>query len=325
MLRLVGAVAVGTAAAAIGSRADPVSASTGDTMTAGNTASATSGDLTQLNGNFRAIADSSNGGSAMTGHGATIVGYSYANSSTSIEAGVLGMGGNFVFPFATTAHGVVGKMFNALGSGSGVYGVSNANAAGTSAGVRARSEKGPAVQLEVTFPDVPTSGTWTAGALVPDSAGRLWYCTVGGSPGTWRNLTAPTFHPITPTRVYDSRSPLPSQGTIAAGGTRTLSVKDGRDLTTGAVTVAGLVPAGAVAITCNVTVVNTVGAGFLAVNPGGVSAISAATVNWSASGQILNNGVNVTIDPATLTVTVVAGGGSGASTDFIIDVTGFYL
>lgn len=63
-----------------------------------------------------------------------------------------------------------------------------------------------------------------------------------------------------------------------------MSVEDARSLDTGAVTTADIVPAGAVAVTANVTVVNTVGAGFLAVNPGGDTEVKAATVNWYARG-----------------------------------------
>jgi hypothetical protein len=198
-------------------------------------------------------------------------------------------------------------------------------------GVRARSANGPTILLDAVLTGVPTTGTWALGSLVADTAGKLWYCTAGGTPGTWFELTAPaptipavsTFHATTPTRVYDSREPLPLQGTLAAGQNRTISVADGRAVAGGAVTVANLVPAGSTAITANVTVVNTVGAGFLTLNPGGVATISAATINWSAAGQILNNGVTLAIS-ASRELTVVAGGSGGATTDFVLDVTGYF-
>lgn len=66
-------------------------------------------------------------------------------------------------------------------------------------------------------------------------------------PGTWRKLAGPRRHgpcPITPTHVYNSRAAAPAQGVLGAGGSTALSVKDGRDLTTGNVTVADLIPAG---------------------------------------------------------------------------------
>jgi hypothetical protein len=82
-------------------------------------------------------------------------------------------------------------------------------------------------------------------------------------------------------------------------------------------------PVGATAVTANVTVVNTVVSGFLAVNPGGDTVVKAATINWSAAGQVLNNGVNLTLD-GSRQVTVIAGGLPGAQTDFVIDLTGYY-
>jgi hypothetical protein len=124
--------------------------------------------------------------------------------------------------------------------------------------------------------------------------------------------------------VYDSRVTLPSPGTLAGGQNRTLSLKDKRDQNSGAVLTADVLPTGATAISCNVTVVNTVGGGFLTVNPGTTGGTAAATINWSTSGQILNNGVIVALG-GDRQVTVTAGGGSAAKTDFVIDVTGYFL
>jgi hypothetical protein len=48
------------------------------------------------------------------------------------------------------------------------------------------------------------------GEMLCDGDGTLWYCTVAGTPGTWRKMagagTSGQFHPITPARVYDSRT-----------------------------------------------------------------------------------------------------------------------
>ncbi len=157
--------------------------------------------------------------------------------------------------------------------------------------------------------------------------GDLWFCVASGTPGTWRKLTGlaagGAFHPFPPTRVYDSRN-SGTGGPLVASTNRTVSVKDGLDVTTGAVRYPDVVPAGATAITANVTVVGTAGAGFLAVNPGGATVVEAATVNWYTDGQVLNNGVNLTLD-ANRRLTVIAGGSTGAQADFVIDVTGYYL
>jgi len=167
------------------------------------------------------------------------------------------------------------------------------------------------------------------GELDVDADGVLWWCIASGTPGVWRELAGPSsagaFHALPPGRVYDSRDPLPGPtGPLTAGQQRTVSVADRRVVGTGAVAVANFVPPGATAIAANVTVVETAGAGFLTVNPGGVTAVNAATVNWFAPGQILNNGVTLTLD-ATRKLDVIAGGGAGAATNFVIDVSGYYL
>jgi hypothetical protein len=162
-----------------------------------------------------------------------------------------------------------------------------------------------------------------------DIAGKaLWYCYESGIPGKWRKLAGPgtagAFHPISPKRVYDSRLPVPAPGVLAAGATRDVSVADARDLATGAVKVANIVPAFASAITCNITVVDTVGGGYVTANPGGVTTVDAASINWSATGQVLNNGTVVTLD-AQRRVTLICGGGPGTQTNVVIDVTGYFL
>ena len=108
------------------------------------------------------------------------------------------------------------------------------------------------------------------------------------------------------------------------GGTRLLSVADRRDLVDRAVLTANFVPAGATAISCNVTVVDTVLSGFLTINPGGNVVVNAATINWSGPGQILNNGMMLTLN-ANREITVIAGGAPGSSTHFVIDVNGYFL
>ncbi|MCU1365846.1 MAG: hypothetical protein JWL72_1023 [Ilumatobacteraceae bacterium] len=158
--------------------------------------------------------------------------------------------------------------------------------------------------------------------------GDLYFCVAAGSPGTWRKITGPGvaggFHALTPGRVYDSRQTLPLPGVLGSGSNRTISVADRRDatLTTGAVVQANFVPAGATAVAANVTITGTKGGGFLVVNPGGNTTVGASTINWSADGQNLANGVILTLD-ASRQLTIIAGG--GGSTDFIIDISGYYL
>jgi hypothetical protein len=162
------------------------------------------------------------------------------------------------------------------------------------------------------------------GVIEADAQGDLWFCYKGGNPGDWRKITgrstAGAFHAVAPGRVYDSRAAAPSPGTITGGQSRTISVADKRNPDTGAVTLANLVPAGATAIAANVTIVSTDGAGFVVCNPGGITSVDASTINWSAPGQALANGVILALDDQRR-LTIVAGGGS---THVIIDVTGYF-
>lgn len=239
-----------------------------------------------------------------------------------------------------TKDGVYGSAVSGMGvrgasaTGIGVWGESSGNAPGVSGrsnggfGVAARG--GTAAIVLIPVQGAPSARTVPAGtgAIDIDTNGDVWLCTAAGTPGTWRKLSGPAtagaYHPVTPGRVYDSRVANPSGlvGILASGAKRTISLADRRDFTTGASELTNFVPAGATAVTANVTVVDTVGAGFVTLNPGGTTTATTAGINWSASGQILNNGQNLTLDAARQ-VTLVCGG--GGSTHVVIDVTGYYL
>jgi hypothetical protein len=128
--------------------------------------------------------------------------------------------------------------------------------------------------------------------------------------------------PITPARAYDSRLPMTpdANGVLTAGANRTISVANARNVDTGAI-VGALVPGTATAVAYTLTASTTSG-GLLAVNPGGISAVSASTINWSAPNQVFANTGVVKLGPGS-TLTVVAGG--AGATDFIIDIVGYYL
>ncbi len=172
------------------------------------------------------------------------------------------------------------------------------------------------------------SDAHSAGELTVDSTAQLWLCVASGTPGTWRKLagatTAGAFHPIDQVRVYDSRVPAPTPGRLAANANRVVSIKDGRQPTTGAVTAADAIPAGATAITGNITVTET-GApgGYLTVMPGDATAPVGSTVNWFGPGQSLANSFISRLD-AKRQVNVFCGGAPSPDTHFILDVTGYY-
>jgi hypothetical protein len=130
----------------------------------------------------------------------------------------------------------------------------------------------------------------------------------------------PRFVPITPTRVYDSRS-NPPLGPLTDGGTRVVSVATGFTPGTNTVSATNVVPTGAIAIAYNLTVTETVGGGYVYVAPGDATSIAGSSINWMATGQTLANGLVVKLDSLRQVKAFVV----GPSTQFILDVLGFYV
>ena len=176
---------------------------------------------------------------------------------------------------------------------------------------------------------VPTSGHHQSGEFVA-TANALYYCVAGNmaDAGTWRTIAdysaAGSFFPISPARVYDSRKANPGpQAALATGNSRTISVADQYDPATAALVQPNVVPSGATAISYNLTVVNTVGAGgYLAVNEGGNTVVAASAINWTGAGLSLANASVVQLN-GTRQITVICGG-AATSTNFIVDVVGYY-
>jgi hypothetical protein len=222
--------------------------------------------------------------------------------------------------------GVIGTSTSSFG----LWGLSNAGigVVATSAntyGLTANSNSYAAARLSnAGSSGPPTTGTYDRGALFAPTDGSLWWCVVGGTPGTWRLVTSPlttAFIPITPTRVYDSRAPQPSAGAqIAAGTSRDISVASGRDLVSGAVTAPNIVPSGARAVFLNLTIAGANAQGTVALAPGGSATYSASAINFAANER-LANGLAVSINPTNRTVRAFA---VSASVAVIIDVYGYY-
>ncbi len=318
LLRLAGAAAAGATAVALGS-ATSAAADTGYS-TGGAT---TVGDVVrqQLNG------------SRSTEYGflfATVSEPMLSNNSATWPAAVAGLAID-----GQTANGAHFRSETNMGHGavieaSGEYGI-GVRATAKGIGGTGLWALGDAAALELhSEPSVPSppdrSTAGWAGMMAVDYEYNLWFCTTNGTPGQWRKLagrqTGGTFHPVTPTRVYDSRSPAPAQGKLAGGNHRTVAIKDGRDLSTGAVNASDIVPAGATAIAVNVGITQTATGGWLTVNPGGTTTIGASSINWSATGQVLANGIIAKINETTRELTIVAGG--AGETHFFLDVTGYW-
>lgn len=164
----------------------------------------------------------------------------------------------------------------------------------------------------------PATGTYATGDVFCDAGGSMWVCVAGGTPGSFRKLAGPAtagaLHAIDPARVYDSRL---SDGPLAVGGIRTISV---------ATATAGrtVVPAGAIAIAYNLTITGSVGGGWLGIVPHAGAFGGTSSINWFAAAQTLANGGIVKLG-GDRQCDIWSGGRAGASTQFIVDITGYYL
>lgn len=319
LFKLAAGAAAGGTALALAKTAGPVAAADTDAITAGEqTNSGDSGTTTTVlayqntdapaysfltfnyNANLFTVRDNSEGfviaGAAnSSGYPAAVGGY--ANST--VANGLYGYSKNDGF-------GVV-----AYGGGTGT------------AGLLARGNR-----ANVEFfndGDAPSARTdiHTRGEMVCDDNGNLWYCIESGTPGSWRKIsgadTAGGFHPVTPFRVYDSREE--GSGGIAGSTDVTVSVKDGRDPESYAVTIPDGVPDGASAISANIVAINAVGNGFATVNPGGDTSVGAAALNWK-EGQTIGNAGIFKINPDRDLAVLVRG---ITNIDFTVDITGYWL
>ncbi|MEQ1701141.1 MAG: hypothetical protein ABMA25_13590 [Ilumatobacteraceae bacterium] len=141
---------------------------------------------------------------------------------------------------------------------------------------------------------------------------------------------------LEPFRCYDSRwttqsgGPILSFGRLTTGQTRSVAVWPMFDTTgTTAFFDRGVIPTSTaiLAVTYNLTIVSTIGVGFLMVGPGG-STPTSSHINWFAASQVLANAGTVRIFPGAAgdvqTIQVRAGGPGSASTHFVVDITGWY-
>jgi hypothetical protein len=123
------------------------------------------------------------------------------------------------------------------------------------------------------------------------------------------DMTGATYHPTTPARLLDTRL-AGSGGKLTANTPRQIPIR-------------GLKGVGsdAVAVTGNVTSVNSTSAWAIYVGPAALSKPATSSVNFTA-GQIVANNVTVSLSAAgSLWATFMSNGGT---TDLVFDVTGYY-
>ena len=333
-----GAAAAAAAVGVVGS-ARPAAAAAGDNFITGQTNNAGSSTTTlnssNVNGVFRAInstnatglygqaAGSGDGTQGWSSSGRGVYGYSSTGNGVRGEAG--GINAAVFGSAGGSGGGVVGQAVNGFGvtgtsNNVGVYGQ------GAQYGVLAEGTGAVAARFVNSTPTVwpPTSGTYSVGMLSAQSDGSLWVCVTSGTPGVWRQLTstaaAGAFVPIVPARVFDSRYLAPV-GPLGSGQSRVVSVATSYNPDSATVALSNVVPSGATAVAVNLTIANTVGAGYLFLAPGDASSITASSINWSSSGQSVANALIVPLDASRQLKAFVGGGGS---TDFLCDVSGYY-
>lgn len=193
------------------------------------------------------------------------------------------------------------------------------------------SAKGPAIRAQAPVTNLslvgrststaPTADTsaHAAGDLVEDSAGQLWVCVGGGTPGQWRKLAGPAtagaLHILpTPVRVYDSRTgTTPSIGPktpLAAGSTRTV------DLTANS----SGVPAGATAAMVTLLIANAAaGNANFTIWKNGATRPQSNTMVWGGSVGRFSTSALTALDAAGKVQVSCS-----VQTDVIIDVVSYY-
>jgi hypothetical protein len=242
--------------------------------------------------------------------------------ASAFNFGVVGTGpadGYGVFGYSPVGTGAVGV----LGRADAGIGVIAASSTGLSLLVR----DGGRIQQQLRATGAPAVGSFSIGEMIRDGLGDMYICTVSGTPGTWRKVTAqhPEFanaggsinllaHPI---RLIDSRglgAPI-TNGNVKFAPGSVLSAQ-----VTGTVADLLSVPAGATGILGNLTATEAAGSGFALVWPTGQPQPSTSNINYSlASNPAIANYFISALDTSGK-MNVLS---SGASTHLIVDVFGF--
>ncbi|HEY0519022.1 MAG TPA: hypothetical protein VGC84_05970 [Ilumatobacteraceae bacterium] len=111
------------------------------------------------------------------------------------------------------------------------------------------------------------------------------------------NASALGFHPLAPTRIYDSRV---AGGMFGSGETRAIAV-----------------PSGAAAVAVNVTITDPIGPGFVTIFPCAAAVPVVSSVNYTA-GQVVANLVQIGVSDGTICVHTLR------RTNVVIDLEGTY-
>jgi hypothetical protein len=199
----------------------------------------------------------------------------------------------------------------------GVYGRGPIGVLGEGAVGGVFSGTDTAVSLTPTGTSGPSTTQSLKGDVLVDKDGVMWFCIADGTPGTWIKLSHGGVRYLdAPDRVYSSTNPG-AGGTHKKGEVRPIQI-------TGSVP--GL-PDNAVGIVGNVTVHQTVAAGFVTVYPAGADVPAASTLNWFTPNMQAANAISVRLG-AQGRISVYADGAMAAGAnacEVIVDVSGYVL
>jgi alpha-tubulin suppressor-like RCC1 family protein len=150
--------------------------------------------------------------------------------------------------------------------------------------------------------------------------------------GTQSNISvvwvAATYTPISPRRVLDTRPTVASgnptniglSGKFKSGTVRTFIVADARYVGGGT---SPAIPADAIAITGNLTIVNETAAGVVELGPNAAAGHDVTTINFVV-GDVRANNVTVGLTSNGSLQAVFRSSSAGATINLILDVTGYF-
>jgi hypothetical protein len=232
------------------------------------------------------------------------------NISSSRVAAVSGVGGGTLVN--TGIAGVV--------SGADSVGVLGQSAAGTGLAAASNTTHLKLTDAAGSITSYPTTASILArtslpGEIIYDRSGNLWLGT-SASVGGYRKLAGASssgaFHVIAPTRRYDSRPSGGGPGPLTAGTNRLVQITNG-----------STIPTGARAILGTLTITETTGVGgFLTITAGDVISTTSSSINWSGPGQTTATTVVSNLDSSGR---IKMFNNAGADSQFILDVTGYFI
>ncbi len=152
-----------------------------------------------------------------------------------------------------------------------------------------------------------TSGTFTVTLTGTDSYGTA------STTGQVDMLSSSAYHPLSPSRVLDTRKGIGTKGVVApvpASGAQPVAIEG----------VGSIPAAGVTAVALNITVTNAKAGGYVTAFADGTSRPTASNLNFSA-GQTVPN---MAIVPIGSDGKIDLYNGSGGTTDLIADVAGYY-